>query len=123
MPDEMTLEIPAEAAYAVTARLFVVTAARDLGAPDGIVEDLRLAASELVANAVEAGQPGPIRLTVRADQTGIRLDASGVGSLRDEPPISRRALLGTLFDVTDVLDDGAVRLQASWDGRASEGEA
>jgi anti-sigma regulatory factor (Ser/Thr protein kinase) len=123
MPDEMTLEIPAEAAYAVTARIFIVTAARDLGASDGTVEDLRLAASELVANAVEAGQPGPIRLTVRAHPTGIGLDASGVGSLRDEPPISRRALLGTLFDATDVLDDGTLRLLASSDNPDGEDEA
>jgi anti-sigma regulatory factor (Ser/Thr protein kinase) len=111
MPDEMTLEIPADAAYAVTARLFVVAAARDLGVSDGTAEDLRLAASELVANAVEAGQPGPIRLTIRGDPTAVHLEAAGVGPLVDASPISRRALLETLFDAKNLLDDGAIRIR------------
>jgi anti-sigma regulatory factor (Ser/Thr protein kinase) len=111
MPN-MTLEIPAEPAYAVTARLFVVAAARDLGVSDETAEDLRLAASELVANAVDAGEPGPIRLTVRGDTTSVHLEASGVGVLSDVAPISRRALLESLFDATDTGADGDVRIRA-----------
>src|SRR5436309_14137554 len=111
MRDEMTLEIPADGTYAVTARLFVVAAARDLGVADGIAEDLRLAASELVANAVEAGQPGPIRLTLRGDAAAVRLEASGVGALMDESPVSRRALLESLFDATDLGGDGSIHIR------------
>ena len=107
----MTLEIPADAAYAVTARLFVAAAARELGVANGTAEDLRLAASELVANAVEVDEPGPIRLTLRADDAGIHLEATGVGLLTDEPPISRRALLVSLFDATDVAEDGGVHIR------------
>jgi anti-sigma regulatory factor (Ser/Thr protein kinase) len=111
MAGTMTLEIPVDPAYAVTARLFVAAAARDLGAADGTIEDLRLAASELVANAVEVGEPGPVRLSLRADQAGgIHLDATGVGPLVDEPPISRVALLGALFDGTDLGRDGDVHI-------------
>ena len=108
MPGEMTLEIPAEAAYAVTARLFVVAAARDLGVSEEIAEDLRLAASELVANAVEADRPGPIRLALRSDQGTVRLVVSGVGEVEDASPISRRALLESLFDATDLAEEGRV---------------
>lgn len=111
MRDEMILEIPADAAYAVTARLFVVAAARELGVADGIAEDLRLAASELVANAVEAGRPGPIRLTLSGGPTAVHLEASGVGVLLDEPPVSRRALLESLFDATDIGDGADVHIR------------
>jgi anti-sigma regulatory factor (Ser/Thr protein kinase) len=111
MPGEMRLEIPADAVYAVTARRFIVTATRALGLPDGTVEDLRLAASELVANAVDSGAPGPITFTLIPDGSEIYLEASGVGGLTDEPPISRRALLEGLFDEGDLLYDRTVRIR------------
>jgi anti-sigma regulatory factor (Ser/Thr protein kinase) len=105
MADEMSLEIPADAAYAVTARRFIVTATRALGLPDGTVEDLRLAASELVANAVESGAPGPIRFSLVPDGSEVSLDVSGIGALSDEPPISRRALLEGLFDAEHLVQE------------------
>ena len=122
MPDDMTLEIPADAAFAVTARLFVAAAARGLGIADGTIEDLRLAASELVANAVETGQPGPIRLTVGLEGDGIRLEARGAGPLANEPPISRRDLLGSLFDEIDVVPQDLIRLRAPATRRATGSE-
>jgi anti-sigma regulatory factor (Ser/Thr protein kinase) len=120
---EMTLEIPADAAFAVTARLFVVAAARGLGLADGTIEDLRLAASELVANAVETGQPGPIRLTVGLDESEIRLEVQGAGTLADDPPISRQDLLGSLFDATDDARHGILWLRAPATQGAAEGQA
>jgi anti-sigma regulatory factor (Ser/Thr protein kinase) len=120
---EMTLEIPADAAFAVTARLFVVAAARGLGLADGTIEDLRLAASELVANAVETGQPGPIRLTVGLDESEIRLEVEGAGTLADDPPISRQDLLGSLFDATDDARRGILWLRAPATQGAAEGQA
>jgi hypothetical protein len=111
MPDEMSLEIPADAAFAVTARRFIVTAARALGLPDGTAEDLRLAASELVANAVESGVPGPVRFALIPDGSQVSLHASGVGALSDEPPISRRALLEGLFDARDLIQDRTIRIR------------
>jgi anti-sigma regulatory factor (Ser/Thr protein kinase) len=110
MASEMTLEIPADAAYGVTARLFVVAAARDLGVSEEITEDLRLAASELVANAVEAGRPGPIRLALRGDPGTVRLEVSGIGEVVDASPISRRALLESLFDATDLTEEDRVSI-------------
>jgi anti-sigma regulatory factor (Ser/Thr protein kinase) len=111
MADEMSLEIPANAAYAVTARRFIVTATRALGLPDGTVEDLRLAASELVANAVGSGAPGPIRFALVPDGSEVCLDVSGVGALSDEPPISRRALLEGLFDAEHLVQDPIIRIR------------
>jgi anti-sigma regulatory factor (Ser/Thr protein kinase) len=111
MADEMSLEIPADAAYAVTARRFIVTATRALGLPDGTVEDLRLAASELVANAVEAGAPGPIRFALVPDGSEVSLEVSGTGALSDEPLISRRALLEGLFDAEHLVQEPILRIR------------
>jgi Histidine kinase-like ATPase domain len=111
MADEMSLEIPADAAYAVTARRFIVTATRALGLPDGTVEDLRLAASELVANAVESRAPGPVRFALVPDGSEVSLEVSGVGALSDQPPISRRALLEGLFDAAHLAQDPTVRIR------------
>jgi anti-sigma regulatory factor (Ser/Thr protein kinase) len=111
MVGEMTLEIPANAAYAVTARRFIATAARALGLPDGTVVDQRLAASELVGNAVESGAPGPIRFALVPDGSEVSLDVSGVGTLSDDPPISRRALLEGLFDAGHLVQDPIVRIR------------
>jgi anti-sigma regulatory factor (Ser/Thr protein kinase) len=123
MPGEMALEIPADAAFAVTARLFAAAAARGLGVADGTAEDLRLAASELVANAVETGQPGPVRLTIGVEGDEIRLEARGAGRLMNDPPISRLALLGALFDTRDDASQDIVRLRTPLGQPAHEGQA
>jgi anti-sigma regulatory factor (Ser/Thr protein kinase) len=123
MPEEMTLEIPADAAFAVTARLFVAAAARGLGVADGTAEDLRLAASELVANAVETRQPGPVHLTIGVDGDEIRLTARGAGRLANDPPISRLALLGALFDARDDASQDIVRLGTRLGHPDDEGQA
>jgi histidine kinase-like protein len=114
MAQELSLEIPVDPAFAVTARIFVATAARDLGLSEGIVEDLRLASSELVANAVEVGEQGPIRLVLRIREEGdVDLDATGVGALVDDPPISRRALLETLFPTDPLAAGDALRIRVA----------
>jgi anti-sigma regulatory factor (Ser/Thr protein kinase) len=123
MADEISLEIPADAAYAVTARRFIVTATRALGLPDRTVEDLRLAASELVANAVESGARGPIRFALVPDGSEVSLDVSGVGALSDEPPISRRALLEGLFDAEHLVQDPIVRIRVPASDPSGAGQA
>jgi len=123
MTDEMILEIPVDAAYAVTARLFVATAAREMGLPDGTVEDLRLAASELVANAVETSAPGPIRLTVLREGSDVILDVVGAGTISDAAPISRRALLETVFGAANIVEDEGTRIHVSRRERSTAGEA
>jgi anti-sigma regulatory factor (Ser/Thr protein kinase) len=123
MTREMTLEIPVDPAYAVTARLFVATAAWDLGLSEGTIEDLRLAASELVANAVETDDPGPIRMALTLAGSDVHLEASGVGRLSQEPPISRLALLEALFDAEHIVQDGPVRIRVSAPDRQDRDEA
>jgi enoyl-CoA hydratase/carnithine racemase len=123
MTDEMRLEMPVDPAYAVTARLFVAAAARSLGIADGAVEDLRLAASELVANAVETRDPGPILFVMSREGSEVVLDATGIGRLGDAPPISRRALLEGLFDATEIEHEANVRIRVGLEAGSPLGKA
>lgn len=107
-PADGALWIPAEPAFAMTARQFVASLARVLGADDATVEDLRLAASELVANAVETAAPGPVSLNLARSDGGLRLSATGIGPIADGEPVSRRRLLESLFDSATFGDDGRV---------------
>ena len=107
-PADGRLEIPAEAAFAVTARQFVVSLSRLLGADEATVDDLRLAASELIANAVETGADGPVALSLGRSDGALRLHATGIGSIADDEPISLRRLLESLFDGATFGPDGSV---------------
>jgi anti-sigma regulatory factor (Ser/Thr protein kinase) len=118
MSQEVSLEIPVDPAFAITARRFVAAAARDLGLPIGSVEDLRLTVSELVTNAVEGNEPGPIVLTLTSDREEVVLRAAGVGSIGDDPPIGRRSLLRALFEIDDPIVDGIVRISVARDPAA-----
>jgi hypothetical protein len=110
----MQLMLPSEPAFAVTARVFVVTAARHHGVDERTVEDLRLAASELFTNALEQGRP-QVTFTVAAGEQGPVLRAEGVGSLSatggdgDAGEVWSRTrrldVLETLFDGLRVLDE------------------
>jgi anti-sigma regulatory factor (Ser/Thr protein kinase) len=102
---DAALEIPADAAFALTARQFVASLARVLGADNATVEDLRLAASELVANAVETGTGAPLVLRLARADGAIHLSATGTGPITDGEPVSRRQLLGSLFAGVTLGED------------------
>jgi anti-sigma regulatory factor (Ser/Thr protein kinase) len=107
------LELPSEPAFAMTARVFIVAAARQYGADARVLEDLRLAASELFTNALEHGAAA-VRFSVAADDRGTVVRAEGVGSLTssgagetaDVWTATRRLdVLATLVDDLHVIDD------------------
>jgi hypothetical protein len=112
--EAMQLVLSSEPAFAVTARVFVVTAARHHGMDERTVEDLRLAASELFTNALEQGRH-QVTFTVATGAHGPMLRAEGVGSL--SAPVGdgdagevwsrtrRLDVLETLFDDLRVLDE------------------
>lgn len=69
------LEIPPRRDHLALVRLVVETTAHLAGLPDERVDDLRLAVSEGCTNALDAhaerGEPRPISLTVRSDETAV----------------------------------------------------
>lgn len=105
------LSVPADPELGVTVRVFVTESARRLGLGDADVEDLRLAATELLANAVETVQPS-IELGLRVDAGRWYLRAKGAGALRRVPDglIDRTDLLGGLADVRS--EAGIIELSA-----------
>jgi two-component sensor histidine kinase len=106
------LQVPSDPALAVTVRTFVRTSAPLLGLSEEDVETLCLAATELLANAVEHGQPS-LDLVLSAEGGRWKLQANGVGPLDvvAGEPIDRRALLSGIAAVA-VDDGGGVELSA-----------
>jgi anti-sigma regulatory factor (Ser/Thr protein kinase) len=82
-PAAMSLEVPALAEMAATVRAFAVAAAREAGGDEDLVACARLAASELLANAVQAGVDGPCRFETASEAGGFVLIAHGIGPLVD----------------------------------------
>jgi anti-sigma regulatory factor (Ser/Thr protein kinase) len=100
-----SLRVHADPKMALTVRVFVAEAARQLGLDDAEVEDLRLLATELLGNAVETGGSS-LELSLDAGTAGWRLDARGVGPL--EAPagslVDRHAVVSGLARLTSTGD-------------------
>lgn len=77
------LSVPADAAYGTTVRTFVASAARTfLSLPDGSIDDIRLVAHELLANAAAAGEARlELELTSGTGGAEWELCALGAGDL------------------------------------------
>ena len=95
-----SLRVPSDPALGVAVRTFVRSSGAALGLPEIDVETLSLAATELLANAVEAREP-TLEMTLAAAEGRWTLRATGVGPIRsvDGEEIDRRALLSGLGDV------------------------
>jgi anti-sigma regulatory factor (Ser/Thr protein kinase) len=113
---EITLSLPAEAVFAVTARTFAANAARHYGLDEETTEDLRLVASELFTNAVER-RSDAVAFEIRCTDRRWEMRVEGIGALVDEDAEGRRegwfvgyraALLETLVDRVEFPEDGVV---------------
>jgi hypothetical protein len=80
----MSLRLPSEPEFAVTVRTFVATGARYFGVAEDVTEDLRLAASELFAHAVQ-GSAGEVSFTMNGEDGRVDLDMSGAPPLSEAP--------------------------------------
>ncbi|HEX2031470.1 MAG TPA: ATP-binding protein [Actinomycetota bacterium] len=107
---EATLELPPDAAYIATARIFGSALARHYGVPEGAIEDLKLALSEACAALVRgsgermllAATPLDGRLRYRV--TGGALP--GAGPAEDDTPSSLASvgleLIRALFEDAEI---------------------
>ncbi len=81
--DDLVLEIPPLAEHARTARLFAAAAARHFDVDEERVQDLKLAISEAVTNAInahtKAGLEDDIRIVAKPGSGGIRFDVIDAG--------------------------------------------
>lgn len=103
------LRIARDPALALAVRIFVGGVGERWGLAESVRDDLRLAASELFAGAVEAGGEDPVDLTFSSDDGSVTLQAQGHGSLvagsSDGAPWGDRfSLIRTLFPQAEVGD-------------------
>lgn len=81
--DDLALEIPADPEQVRTARLFAGSTARHFGLDEETVEDLKVAISEAVTNAIrahsDADVDAPIRITAVVDDAALRFDVVDQG--------------------------------------------
>jgi anti-sigma regulatory factor (Ser/Thr protein kinase) len=106
------MRVGADASFALSVRVFVAESARRLGCTEADVEDLRLLATELLANAIDTGQP-TLWLTVSLDDDGWLLQARGTGELvvgGEGGPIDRRDVIQGLAEIRHA-DDGVTEFR------------
>jgi anti-sigma regulatory factor (Ser/Thr protein kinase) len=118
MSAPFTIEVPADGAHATTIRVFVAGSGRALGFDDPVVEDLRLVATEFLANALERGGDGRLGLAVDRDGDAWTLRATGAGAFDDEPaaglPMARIDILRAIATVE--VADGLVTARGNASG-------
>jgi anti-sigma regulatory factor (Ser/Thr protein kinase) len=114
------IRIPPDAAHVAAIRVFVGVVARQIGCSEELIEDLRLAASEAAAQAIEEGVAADgIELSARPDGPRLTIEIRPCGAFSpvgDGPARSteRRALIEALFpDAEFDVDDGCSVLRVS----------
>jgi anti-sigma regulatory factor (Ser/Thr protein kinase) len=102
--DRYILEMDPDPMLVPTARMFAATVARQLGAPEDSVLDLKIAVSEACTNAVQAhqtrGVEAPVRLRVEEDDNVLVYEVEdageGIDVIPEEPPeVFKRAAEST----------------------------
>lgn len=122
--EERDISLPADLSRLLEARRFIVRAAADFGFEAAIAEQIKLAANEAVANAMEHGSPAPeSEVAVRVEEEAgslviyVRDGGSFVPRTQTEGAMPERgrglAFMDLLMDEVDVRagEDGTeVRL-------------
>lgn len=102
------LRVARDPALALVVRIFVGAVAERLDVPETGRDDLRLAASELFAAAVEAGAGDEVAFTITREDDVVALDATGVDQLLAEDQQAtggaggRLGLIRALFPEAEV---------------------
>ncbi|GAC1409047.1 MAG: hypothetical protein NVSMB57_01260 [Actinomycetota bacterium] len=83
------LDIPATPRSVSTARLFIAATARHFGYAEDVIEDVKLAISEAVTDAIRKAADARVAVTVGADESVVRFDvAARAKSSVSSPPIA-----------------------------------
>ncbi len=102
------LRLARDPALGLIVRIFIGSVAERSNILEAVRDDLRLAASELFAEAVEAGQADTVTFEVSSGATGLELRAEGVhapdvaGSVALEGWTGRFELIRALFPDAEV---------------------
>lgn len=77
------LTVPADVSQLGRLREYIASTARDTGADDEIVEQLRLVVSELATNAIQHNAAETVTVALRSDGSSWTLDVSNADDLID----------------------------------------
>jgi hypothetical protein len=111
------LRVAGDPALALIVRIFVGATAERWNVPPTARDDLRLAASELFAGAVEAGRDRSIAFELSATEDGVELRADEVSTATEaglEGWEGRFDLIRALFPDSEVGE--TVRIRVAADG-------
>jgi hypothetical protein len=116
---EARLTTPADGAFALTARRFVASTLRILGADDATVEDVKLAVSELFAATVGSPRSPMVAVRVPDGEAEATVEFEGIPDPASIPPTTdeteafarryRQQLLVSLFPTIET-DARSVRI-------------
>lgn len=116
-PRSLSLDIPADATFMATARLFASAAGRTLRLSEERVQDLKVVLSEICASGVDRGH-GHISIAVEWDGEQVSVEGRGAGDLQasgepDDAAAHRWRLLQSLVSVTSCVReaDGTTTIQ------------
>jgi len=98
------LSVAGDPALALIVRIFVGSVAERWNVPVPVLDDLRLAASELFSGEVEAGNAGVVTFELSNDEAGLELRAEDV-HLSDQNPSDPAAWTGRHRLITALFPD------------------
>jgi hypothetical protein len=110
------LRVARDPALALIVRIFIGSVAERSNILGPVRNDLRLAASELFSEAVEAGQEDPVTFEVSSGPTGLELRAEGVrapdvgATVVLEGWTGRFELIRALFPDADIGETVRIRV-------------
>jgi hypothetical protein len=109
------LRVARDPALALIVRIFIGSVAERSNILETVRHDLRLAASELFSEAVEAGQEDPVTFEVSSGATGLELRAEGVradvaDTVALEGWTGRFELIRTLFPDAEIGETVRIRV-------------
>lgn len=112
------LRVERDPALALVVRIFVGSAADRWNIPEAVRDDLRLAASELFAGAVEAGNGDVVTFEVSFGENGLELRVEDVRAREVAEPASLESwtgpfdLIRALFPDAEIGDAVRIRVPA-----------
>ena len=110
------LRVARDPALALIVRIFIGSVAERSNILEAVRNDLRLAASELFSEAVEAAQEDPVTFEVSSGGTGLELRAEGIrapdvaDTVAPEGWTGRFELIRTLFPDAEVGETVRIRV-------------
>ncbi len=102
------LRVARDPALALIVRIFVGSVAERSSLPESVLDDLRLAASELFSGAVEAGNGDHVTFEVSSESADLELRAEGVRAPDLQDPVALEGWTGRFELIRALFPDAEI---------------